>query len=41
VAAGGELVTLDDIGATLLDLAGVDPAPRGYLGRRLDFLVAA
>jgi uncharacterized protein (DUF1501 family) len=41
VATGGELLTLDDIGTTLLHLAGVDPEPRGYVGRRLDFLVAA
>jgi len=40
VAAGGELLTLDDIGTTLLGLAGVEPAPRGYVGRHLDFLVA-
>ena len=39
--AGGEMLTLDDIGTTLLHLAGVDPAPRGYVGRHLDFLVAA
>lgn len=39
--AGGELLTLDDIGTTLLHLAGVDPAPRGYVGHHLDFLVAA
>lgn len=40
VAAGGELLTLDDIGTTLLHIAGVAPEPRGYLGRRLEFLVA-
>lgn len=41
VTAGGELLTLDDVGTTLLHLAGLDPAPRGYTGRHLDFLVAA
>lgn len=41
VGTGGELLTLDDIGTTLLSLADVDPEPRGYLGHRLDFLVAA
>jgi uncharacterized protein (DUF1501 family) len=41
VPTGGELLTLDDVGTTLLYLAGLDPEPRGYLGRRLDFLVAA
>jgi len=41
VATGGELLTLDDVGATLLQLVGLDPAPRGYAGRHLDFLVAA
>jgi uncharacterized protein (DUF1501 family) len=41
VATGGELLTLDDIGTTLLHMVGLDPEPRGYLGRRLDFLVAA
>jgi hypothetical protein len=38
--AGGHCVTLDDVGATLLALAGIDPESHGYEGRRLDFLVA-
>jgi hypothetical protein len=38
---GGELVTLDDVGATVLHIAGLDPAHYDYSGRILDFLVGA
>ncbi len=36
----GHLVTLDDVGTTLLTLAGLDPEQHGYQGRRLDFLLS-
>jgi uncharacterized protein (DUF1501 family) len=36
---GGSLVTLDDVGATLLRAAGVDPELYGNSGRHLPFLV--
>jgi hypothetical protein len=41
VEANGCLVTLDDVGATLLALAGIEPERYGYGGRRLDFLLTA
>jgi uncharacterized protein (DUF1501 family) len=34
-------LVLDDVGTTLLHVAGVDPSPYGYYGRVLDFLVHA
>jgi hypothetical protein len=37
----GTYITLDDVGATLLTLSGIDPTRRGYLGRRLPFLSPA
>jgi uncharacterized protein (DUF1501 family) len=41
-ARGGHMVTLDDVGATLLHLGGVeDPRALGYEGAILDFLVDA
>jgi len=33
------IITLDDIGATLLSLAGIEPERHGYDGRRLNFLL--
>lgn len=39
-AATGHKLALDDLGATLLHLAGLDPRPYGYNGRRLSFLLA-
>lgn len=39
VAAGGHPVSLDDLGATLLHAAGLEPAAFGYFGKRLEFLV--
>jgi uncharacterized protein (DUF1501 family) len=39
VGTNGHLVTLDDVGATLLMLAGIEPERYGYDGRRLDFLL--
>lgn len=36
----GSLLMLDDLGATLLRIAGHDPERYGYTGRTLDFLVA-
>jgi uncharacterized protein (DUF1501 family) len=42
--AGGdspEPLRLDDVGATALLLAGIDPEKYGFTGRRLDFLVEA
>jgi uncharacterized protein (DUF1501 family) len=41
MATGGHEVRLDDIGATLLHVAGVDPNVYGYDGDILDFLVAS
>lgn len=38
---GGDPVILDDVGTTLLHVAGVDPAVHGYAGQRLRFLEAA
>jgi hypothetical protein len=38
-AAGGTTIQLDDIGATLLQMAGVAPSLYGYGGRILDFLL--
>lgn len=39
-ASSGTLVTLDDVGRTLLELTGCpEPSLYGYTGRRLDFLV--
>lgn len=32
---------LDDVGATALHLAGIDPEKHGFAGRRLDFLIGA
>ncbi|TMQ06164.1 MAG: DUF1501 domain-containing protein [Deltaproteobacteria bacterium] len=42
-AGGGspEPLRLDDVGATALLLAGIDPEKYGFTGRRLDFLVEA
>ncbi len=37
--SGGHHLRLDDLGATLLHLAGIDPEPYGYTGRVLRFLV--
>jgi len=37
----GKLVSLDDVGATLLRLGGLDPEVYGFDGNRLDFLVKA
>lgn len=36
--AGGAMLSLDDVGATLLHMAGLDPSVYGYRGRRLAFL---
>lgn len=36
---GGSVVTLDDVGATLLRSVGVDPELYGNSGRHLPFLV--
>lgn len=38
--ASGTYVVLDDVGTTLLSLAGIDPQRHGYRGRRLRFLEA-
>jgi hypothetical protein len=38
---GGTFLDLDDIGATLLHVAGISPRPYGYFGRVANFLVAA
>jgi uncharacterized protein (DUF1501 family) len=38
---GGAVLDLDDIGATLLHIAGIAPRPRGYFGRVVEFLVEA
>jgi uncharacterized protein (DUF1501 family) len=38
---GGHLPTLDDVGTTLLHLAGLKPSLYGYNGRVLDFLLSA
>lgn len=40
-ADNGALLTLDDVGATLLGLVGLNPELYGYRGRRLRFLEAA
>jgi uncharacterized protein (DUF1501 family) len=37
--ANGDFVFLDDIGTTLLTMAGLEPSLYGYHGRPLDFLV--
>lgn len=37
----GSLLMLDDVGATLLRIAGLDPERYGYTGRTLEFLVAS
>ena len=37
---GGHVLRVDDIGTTLMHLAGVDPEVYGYSGAHLDFLVA-
>ncbi len=37
--SGGNLVTLDDLSATLLEVAGIEPRSYGYTGRQLEFLV--
>jgi uncharacterized protein (DUF1501 family) len=39
--ATSQPLLLDDIGATALHLAGIDPEKHGFAGRRLDFLVGA
>jgi hypothetical protein len=36
-----QILTLDDLGATVLHIAGLQPGPNGYPGRVLDFLVAS
>ena len=36
----GTKITLDDVSATLLSLAGIDPAAYGYFGRQLEFVCA-
>lgn len=41
VSEGGEYFMLDDVGTTLLDLAGLEPERYGYFGRVLHFLEAA
>jgi hypothetical protein len=38
VDVGGEHLVLDDLGTTLLHMAGINPELYGYLGRRLSFL---
>jgi hypothetical protein len=35
---GGTQVSIDDVGASLLALAGLDPLAYGYVGRRCEFL---
>jgi hypothetical protein len=40
VGAGGHTLRLDDIGTTVLHIAGLDPERYGYDGRVLDFLVS-
>lgn len=37
---GGERVMLDDVSATLLSMAGIDPISYGYTGRPLEFMTA-
>jgi uncharacterized protein (DUF1501 family) len=37
---GGRKVVLDDVGTTMLRLAGLDPSPYGYEGEALRFLLA-
>ena len=39
LAGGDHPLVLDDVGATLLVLAGLDPASHGYAGRPLEFLL--
>lgn len=39
-AAAGRVPLLDDVGATMLHLAGLDPERYGYRGRVCDFLMA-
>lgn len=39
--AGAEHVVLDDLGTTMLHMAGMNPSLYGYRGRKLDFLVRA
>jgi hypothetical protein len=41
VAQGGHKLQLDDLGATLLHRAGIDPGLYGYNGELLRFLEAA
>jgi len=41
VAQGGHVPLLDDVGTTLLSIAGIDPAMYGYDGQLLRFLVAS
>ena len=36
---GAQLLELDDVGATLLHVAGLEPRRYGYDGRILEFLV--
>ncbi|HEU4536757.1 MAG TPA: DUF1501 domain-containing protein [Polyangiaceae bacterium] len=38
--ADASVPTLDDVGATLLTVAGLNPGPYGYDGKALEFLVA-
>jgi hypothetical protein len=38
---GAEHIVLDDLGTTMLHMAGMNPSVYGYRGRRLDFLVRA
>jgi uncharacterized protein (DUF1501 family) len=41
VSTGGQLMTLDDLGTTLLHAAGFQPSIYGYTGRNLEFLLGA
>jgi hypothetical protein len=40
-SAGDSFINLNDLGATLLRLCGIDPERHGYEGRQLSFLVDA
>jgi hypothetical protein len=40
VDVGGGQIGLDDVGTTLLHMAGIDPSVHGYNGTRLRFLEA-
>src|SRR5687768_8729568 len=41
VSVGGTQLTLDDVGATMLRMAGLKPELYGYTGRLLEFVAGA